>query len=40
MVMGMEEDVGVVKRKLKVFAYRKAHRLLRIGHRKAGHPER
>jgi len=30
----------VVKRKLKVFAYRKAHRLLRIGHRKAGHPKR
>jgi len=33
----MEEPEGVVKRKLKLHAYRKARRLMRIGHRKIGH---
>ena len=35
-----EEPAGVNYRKLKVYAYRKARRLIRIGERKAGHPKR
>ena len=36
----MEEPEGVLKHKLKVYAYRKTRRLLRIGNRKAGHDPR
>ena len=36
----MEEPEGVLKHKLKVYAYRKTRRLLRIGRRKAGHDPR